>query len=46
MKYEIYDRHNPRLRGLRFTTRERAERELALAIPKERWDIREVGKKQ
>jgi len=44
IKYEVYDKQNPDLRGSRFTKREGAEKELKHAFPRERFDIREVGR--
>lgn len=37
--YEIRDRENPRAKGMRFSTLERAKRELAHAVPADRWFI-------
>jgi len=44
MKFEIYDKNNPTWRGQRFSTLERAEKELRHAVPQSRFAIREVGK--
>ena len=38
-RYEIRDRENPRARGYRFTALDRAQRELAHAVPAGRWFI-------
>lgn len=46
MAYEIRDRHNPRLRGMRFVRLERAKKELTLAVPADRWFIFDTTTKQ
>lgn len=38
-RYEIRDRHNPKAKGMRFTSLASAQRELAHAVPAERWFI-------
>jgi hypothetical protein len=38
-RYEIRDRQNPQARGMRFSSLDRAERELAHAVPATRWFI-------
>lgn len=38
-RYEIQDTHHPEWRGMRFTSLERAERELARAVPAGRFII-------
>lgn len=40
-RYEIVDSHHPDWRGMRFSTLERAERELARAVPAGRFYIRD-----
>ena len=45
VRYEIYDKNNPKDRGQRFKTREAAEKELKHAVPQSRFAIREIGKK-
>jgi len=45
IKYELYDKENPKDRGQRFSTIERAEKELAHAYPQSRFAIRQVGRK-
>ena len=38
-RYEIRDREHPGWRGQRFTSLDRARRELAHAVPPERWQL-------
>lgn len=39
LRYEIRDTHNPQWRGQRFSTEERARRELGHAYPPGRWEL-------
>lgn len=46
-RYEIRDTHNPTWKGMRFTSLDRALRELAHAVPKSRFEVidRTTGEK-
>ncbi len=44
LRWEIKDRQNPTNRGMRFSTLERARRELAHAVPPSRWFISDRSK--
>jgi hypothetical protein len=46
LKYELVDSHNPRERGSRFGTLERAKKALAEAIPPGRFYIKDRHTKQ
>lgn len=39
LRYEIRDTHNPQWRGQRFSTEDRARRELGHAYPPGRWEL-------
>ena len=43
-RYEIVDTHHPKWRGMRFTSLERAEKELAQSVPPGRFVIRDRAK--